>query len=918
MSNQGPYVETDPKKIEKLVGTIATAVREFNQAFSQFTEQTKPRFKAIMKERMNRFISNALRYAMEGDTSSYCGAYPQWVIDNQAELNKWLENPHIDDNIKEEIRAATRKAMGQPEPKPQAAQQPQSTDNALSNALASARDMNEFISIIENYPGTIYSKDGLVLDKTIMLEKIRYLSSDPESLEMLASPNPPNILFTGSNITSNYGMRDKFVQLAKKEYQNTVQFPEALKSAKTIDDFIAVIRNHPNEIVSVDGQVLDKNIMISKIKELSTDKNMVELIASGNAPPIIFGGTNITRQYGMREKFIDLVKNQYNNEQNSRYDHLKPEVVRQVNTMFKHFGKNMSVSYEDGLNFSFLLMNLSAENRKAFESILKNANIEFDVSMSRLTIAVKPAQYEQVINALKTVAYEINLSQASLAQKINRATSISDIVKVIREHDGMIFSKDGAYIDKQLQLNAIENLRNPDPNFSGVKVTSNYGLESKVNTLIQQELEAKNAPPASNPNIGRPLPQTPPQRRQSQSGEGFAAQAIAALNLWFMTRNIRQQQADRDQVTKVLVELKAIQQRNMTPAQEQAAVLACLSANVSHIKFNVLKEMNVDDQGVPIPKAPQPQDAPQPAPKPQPQATPQVDDPVKQAIKEIDDTMSWAISRNDQRQKWTEPLRRELEALDKSYKLPFVKNRELRELVTAMYLSAKNDPTGFNAARIAEGILKDVLKVPVPVVQEPRPQVQPQARPQAQPQRPQPQTKKFDEEFNPTLEAANKAAELYMLFSVSKDNLSTSYHDIRNGKGVKGWVNLRAKDLGKALGNKGKLREQQITDLAKAFEIINNDTNKNTMDKALDMYAYLSKLSSEVSLESSAFKKLSPAIIKLCQQYMEKIEGIVGKDNIKHLYNSPALFMRAEDVKKRVASATEPESLNVRNENRKK
>lgn len=808
MSNQGPNVETDPKKIEKLVGTIGTAVREFNQAFSLFTEKDNPRIKAIMKERMNRFISNALRYAMEGDTSSYCRAYPQWVIDNQSQLNEWLENPNIDDSIKQEIRAATRKAMAQPEPKPQAAQQPQSNDTDLSDALASARDIKEFISIIENYPNTIYSKDGLVLDKNTMLDKIRYLSSDRDSLEMLASPNPPVIVFAGSNITSNYGMRDKFVQLAKKEYQNTVQFPEALKSAKTIDEFIAVIRNHPNEIVSVDGQVLDKNIMISKIKELSTDKNMVELIASGNAPPIIFGGTNITRQYGMREKFTELVRNQYNNEQNSKYDHLKPEVVRQVNAMFKHFGKIMSVNYENGLNFSFPLMNLSAENRKAFESMLKKANIEFDVSMSRLTIAVKPAQYEQVIDALKIVAYEINLSQASLAQKINRATSISDIVKVITEHDGMIFSKDGAYIDKQLQLSAIENLRNPDPNFSGAKVTSNYGLESKVNTLLQQEREAKNAPPAANQNVGRPLPQTPSR------------------------------------------------------------------AN------------------------------------PQPQAAPQVDDPVKQAIKEIDDTMFWAIGRNDQRQKWLEPLRRELDELDKSHKLPFVKKHELRELVTDMYLSAKNDPTGFNAARIAEGILKDVLKVPVPVVQEPRPQVQPQ--------RPQPQTKKFDEEFNPTLEAANKAAELYMLFSVSKDNLSTSYHDIRNGKGVKGWVNVRAKDLGKALGNKGKLREQQITDLAKAFEIINNDTNKNTTDKALDMYAYLSKLSSEVSLESSAFKKLSPAIIKLCQQYMEKIEGIVGKDNIKHLYNSPALFVRAEDVKKRVASATEPESQNVRSDNRKK
>ncbi len=60
MSNQGPTVETDPKKIEGLIKTIDTAVHEFGQAFTQFNEKSNPRVKEIMRERMNRFISNAM------------------------------------------------------------------------------------------------------------------------------------------------------------------------------------------------------------------------------------------------------------------------------------------------------------------------------------------------------------------------------------------------------------------------------------------------------------------------------------------------------------------------------------------------------------------------------------------------------------------------------------------------------------------------------------------------------------------------------------------------------------------------------------------------------------------------------------------------------------------------------------------
>ncbi|MCS5711011.1 protein kinase domain-containing protein [Candidatus Berkiella aquae] len=73
-----------------------------------------------------------------------------------------------------------------------------------------------------------------------------------------------------------------------------------------------------------------------------------------------------------------------------------------------------------------------------------------------------------------------------LHQQINNAKNVEEIIRIIEQYPGQMFSSGGQPLEKEQQIAAIRNQQNPNPNFMG-KVTSKYGLEQKVANLIYQE-----------------------------------------------------------------------------------------------------------------------------------------------------------------------------------------------------------------------------------------------------------------------------------------------------------------------------------------------------------------------------------------------------------------------------------------------
>ncbi len=142
----------------------------------------------------------------------------------------------------------------------------------------------------------------------------------------------------------------------------------------------------------------------------------------------------------------------------------------------------------------------------------------------------------------------------------------------------------------------------------------------------------------------------------------------------------------------------------------------------------------------PAPVAP-----PQPAPVAAPARSrfgqlppaPTVPSKVQDIINQIQSIHSaqWAIGRNDKRSQWIDPLIESLAALDRSRKIsPADKDRLMIKLLSNTYLSAKQGQGGFNAAEIAERMLKE-LNAPIPAIS---PIVQPQAAAPVTPPQPAP------------------------------------------------------------------------------------------------------------------------------------------------------------------------------------
>jgi serine/threonine protein kinase len=87
----------------------------------------------------------------------------------------------------------------------------------------------------------------------------------------------------------------------------------AIQSATDAAGLIKNLENYPYDIFASNGEPVDKNIMLEKMRKLSTQPDLIKAIVDNKDNPYLFAGTHITGQQGLRAKFVELVRNDHLN-----------------------------------------------------------------------------------------------------------------------------------------------------------------------------------------------------------------------------------------------------------------------------------------------------------------------------------------------------------------------------------------------------------------------------------------------------------------------------------------------------------------------------------------------------------------------------------------------------------------------------
>lgn len=177
----------------------------------------------------------------------------------------------------------------------------------INAAIQSARNYNQLRAVIESYRDDLIGTNGAKIDGKELLSDIQYIIDDTIRKGVVDE-------FSLNAVTRNYGLRDKLREccLSVKAEQAQQNFPQLIASAKNIDELIKVINDFPHPILGSDGTPIQKSIAIQKIREMSSEPSAVDAIATmPSVPMIFFAGSHITSSYGLRDKFVSLVKEQY-------------------------------------------------------------------------------------------------------------------------------------------------------------------------------------------------------------------------------------------------------------------------------------------------------------------------------------------------------------------------------------------------------------------------------------------------------------------------------------------------------------------------------------------------------------------------------------------------------------------------------
>ncbi len=138
----------------------------------------------------------------------------------------------IDKPILDRVRVALEQALPkphfvQPPNQPVLAQvnQPSPDEQKLIDAIKNAKSTGELIEILKATNIEIKSRNGMAIDKQRMLDNLKIFSSEPVYINAIANDRTFGGIspFAGSEISSTYDIRNKFIALVKEEHANKLK-----------------------------------------------------------------------------------------------------------------------------------------------------------------------------------------------------------------------------------------------------------------------------------------------------------------------------------------------------------------------------------------------------------------------------------------------------------------------------------------------------------------------------------------------------------------------------------------------------------------------------------------------------------------------------------------------------------------------
>jgi hypothetical protein len=259
-----------------------------------------------------------------------------------------------------------------------------------------------------------------------------------------------------------------------------------LDAATSIEDIIKVINENPAPLLDHNGKPIPKEEQIQAIRVAQRGRGPFNVNTGA------YFDIDVTSNYDLQAKVNQLVE-----KENKLVQQQQDKLYTLLRDIYSEFGKEWSGKRLDtgSLKLSFLPMSESSEPmtniRKKIIEEFRNLKIPFSAGPNLFTIIIPQSQFEELIKKLeKQIAAK---AQSDLQKKLDEATSIDDIIRVINEHPAPLLNQEGSPLSKEDQIQAIKDIQQgttPSSSFTK-KVTSNYNLEAKVSDLVEKEKKFK-------------------------------------------------------------------------------------------------------------------------------------------------------------------------------------------------------------------------------------------------------------------------------------------------------------------------------------------------------------------------------------------------------------------------------------------
>lgn len=193
-------------------------------------------------------------------------------------------------------------------------------NSAFEKVVADINSLEDLVTLTTEHAGKLFSSShdyGMVAKEMqsmlepLYIEAIYESNGIPPLLSQLAILEHPTVL-------------NKFVELAKEQHLKNLQeqkIAKAIQKIQTVDEFIELIKSfEQTHGIILHDTPQETQSMLENLQRFSTNPKLMRNIAKSGNSPLLFGNSLIPENFGIREKFISLVKQDFESKHQQQID----------------------------------------------------------------------------------------------------------------------------------------------------------------------------------------------------------------------------------------------------------------------------------------------------------------------------------------------------------------------------------------------------------------------------------------------------------------------------------------------------------------------------------------------------------------------------------------------------------------------